>query len=68
MTSLWKKAKFKLSKIVKRLLRDMSLTNYHVKKQKGENKNGCQHYKKNKKLKEQRRKEEALAGKIIHEN
>jgi len=46
----------------------MSLTNYHVEKQKGENKNGCQHYKKNKKLKEQRRKEEALAGKIIHEN
>ncbi len=45
------------------------MTNYHVEKQKGENKNGCQHYKKKKKkLKEKRRKEEALAGKNIHEN
>jgi hypothetical protein len=30
---------------------DMSLTNHHLEKQKGENKNGCQHYIKKKKFK-----------------
>jgi hypothetical protein len=46
----------------------MSLTNHHAEKQKGENKNGCQHYKIFLKKIEKRGKEPPLAGKNIHEN